>query len=132
MKLVRPFIKIFHTVLDIGFCHGVYRTGGFIHDKYVRSTEHCPGKADQLFLTYRKQVSPFSHIFFITLIQGLDEAMSSSESGCLFNFCRRGLQISVEYVFPDGTGKKVRGLQDNTDPRLQGMQADFSVISAVD
>ena len=36
IKLVLPFIKIFHSPLNERFGKGIYRAGGFIHNKNVR------------------------------------------------------------------------------------------------
>jgi hypothetical protein len=54
--------------------------------------------------------------------------VGSGEFCSFFDLFIGCIQTTVTNIFPNGAGKQVRSLQDDADPRLDGMLREFGVI----
>ena len=118
--------------LNLLLRQGVHGSGGFVQYQNPGIGQNGPGKGNELLFTGGEHIAAFTHVTVQPFFHFVHHFFCGNQLQCPPDFFFRGVGVAIEQVFPDGTGKEVRGLQYIADGRMQPQLAAFPGVPAVD
>ena len=131
-KVVRPLMKAFQGLLDLGFGLGVYAGGGFVQDKDAGIAEDGPGNGEALAFTTGDADAPLANGGVVAFREVEDKVVGVGGRRRGDDFVHGGFGFAVGDVLGHGAVEEKGVLEDDPDLFSKGLEADVADVVSVD